>query len=159
MKVFDIAIQLEQEGATFYEELAKNAPTEGFAAIFTMLAEDERKHESYFKALKKKNKPVTASTVIIEKAREIFQAFDPTEFDEERDQIPAYERAIEVEQKSIDLYQEQVAASNDEDEKHVIKLIIEEEVRHKKVLQELLNLVIRPHRWVEDAEFGVREEY
>lgn len=159
MEVFDVAIQLEQEGAKFYEELAKNAPTEGFASIFEMLAEDERKHESYFKSLKQKNKPVTASTVIIDKAREIFQAFDPSEFPEERDQIPAYERAIEIEQKSIDLYQEQVDGSTDEEEKLVLSLIIEEEERHKRVLTELLGLVVRPHRWVEDAEFGVREEY
>lgn len=159
MDVLDVAIRLEQEGAKFYEELTKNAPTQGFATIFTMLAEDERKHERYFKALKEKHKPITASTMIIDEARKIFQEFDPTEFPEERDQIPAYERAIEIEQKSIDLYREQVSISTDESEKHLLNIIIEEEERHKRVLTELLGLVVRPHRWVEDAEFGIREEY
>jgi hypothetical protein len=27
------------------------------------------------------------------------------------------------------------------------------------VIEELLKLVTRPHRWVESAEFGVRDDY
>ncbi|NBK25761.1 MAG: rubrerythrin, partial [Spirochaetia bacterium] len=46
-----------------------------------------------------------------------------------------------------------------EAEKKALSQIISEEKRHYAILEEMLKLVTRPHRWVESAEFGVREEY
>ena len=43
MDLFEVAIKLEQEGIQFYTDLAKKAPDEGFANIFKMLADDEKK--------------------------------------------------------------------------------------------------------------------
>lgn len=159
MDLFDIAIKLEQEGAQLYKELAKKAPTEGFATIFKMLADDEKKHESYFRALQGKSALVTVNSMVLEQAKQVFKAFDPENFTVTDGQTPAYEEALAVEKKSIDFYSEQLSSLEFEAEKKALSQIISEEKRHYAILEEMLKLVTRPHRWVEDAEFGVREEY
>lgn len=159
MDLFNIAIKLEQEGAQFYTEMAKKAPTEGFATIFKMLADDEKKHESYFKALQSKSALVTVESTVLEQARQVFRAFNPDTFFIIEGQIPAYEEALLVEKKSIDIYKAQLPSLVFEAEKKALTQILAEEKRHYAILEEILKLVTRPHRWVEDAEFGVREDY
>ncbi|MGE4454475.1 MAG: ferritin family protein [Sphaerochaeta sp.] len=159
MDLFEVAIKLEQEGMQFYSDLAKKAPSEGFANIFKMLADDEKKHESYFKALQKKSAPVPVDTTVVEAAKTVFKAFDPDSFPPSTDQIPAYEEALAVEKKSIDFYKEQIPLVTDEQAKKALSRILSEEKRHYEVLDEMIKLIRRPHRWVEDAEFGVREDY
>ncbi|MGH0052240.1 MAG: ferritin family protein [Sphaerochaetaceae bacterium] len=159
MDLFEVAIELEQEGIQFYSNLAEKAPSEGFANIFTMLANDERKHERYFRALQKKNTPVKVDTTVVEAAKRVFKAFDPDTFPPSTDQIPAYQEALAVEKKSIDFYKEQLPLVTDEEAKQSLSLILSEEKHHYEVLEEMLKLITRPHRWVENAEFGVREEY
>lgn len=159
MDLFEIAIKLEQDGAAFYRKLAEHAPTEGFASIFKRLAEDEKKHESYFRALKEKSPIVSVDSTVIDLARKVFKSFDPDTFEAAMDQIPLYEEALAIEQRSIDLYKSQLNDLEFKAEQEAIKKIIAEEQRHYVVLEELLKLVNRPHRWVEAAEFGVREDY
>jgi len=159
MDLFEVAIQLEQEGAQFYSEMAKKAPTEGFADIFSTLAEDERKHENYFKTLQKKSALITVSSTALEQAKQVFRTFDPESFFQIEGQIPAYEEALLVEKKSIDFYTSQLPSLEFEAEKKALSEIIAEEKRHYAIIEEMLKLVTRPQRWVENAEFGVREEY
>jgi len=159
MDLFEIAIKLEQDGAAFYLNLSKHAPNESFASLFKRLAEDEKKHESYFRALKEKSAPISVDSSVMELARDVFKAFDPERFEPEEDQIPLYREALAIEQRSIDLYKSQLNELEFEAEREAIRTIIAEEERHYLVMEELLKLVTRPHRWVENAEFGVREEY
>lgn len=159
MDLFEIAIKLEQDGAAFYLNLAKHAPNEDFASLFKRLAEDEKKHESYFRALKEKSALISVDSSVMELAKNVFKSFDPERFEPEEDQIPLYQEALAIEQRSIDLYKSQLNELEFEAEKEAIKNIIAEEERHYLVMEELLTLVTRPHRWVENAEFGVREEY
>lgn len=159
MDLFEVAIKLEQEGAQLYTELAKKAPTEGFASIFSSLAKDEKKHESYFRILQQKSAPVSVDSQAIEEAKLVFKAFDPESFPSSEDQIPAYEEAIQIEKKSIEFYTSQMDSLVFEAEKKALSIIISEEKKHLSILEEMLKLITRPHRWVEDAEFGVREDY
>lgn len=159
MDLFEIAIKLEQDGAAFYLTLAKHTQNESFASLFKRLAEDEKKHESYFRALKEKSALISVDSSVMETARDVFKSFDPERFEPEEDQIPLYREALAIEQRSIDLYKSQLNELEFEAEKEAIKNIIAEEERHYLVMEELLTLVTRPHRWVENAEFGVREEY
>jgi rubrerythrin len=159
MDLFEVAIKLEQDGAAFYLDLAKRAPNDGFATIFKRLAEDEKKHESYFRSLKERSAIVSVDSSVIELAKDVFRAFDPDTFEMEEDQIPLYEEALAIEKRSIDLYRSQLEQLEFEAEKKALNMIIAEEQRHYAVIEELIKLVSRPHRWVEDAEFGIREEY
>ncbi|MDT4761105.1 ferritin family protein [Sphaerochaeta sp. PS] len=159
MDIFTIAIQLEQEGAKFYEDLATKASTKGFISIFTILANDEKKHEKLFTSLQKNSKPIMVSTTVSEEAKAIFKNFKTEDYLVEAPQVSMYEKALEIEQKSIDLYSSSLASLEDDAARDIVKKIIAEEKKHFETLEELVTMVRRPHRWVEDAEFGVRKDY
>lgn len=159
MDIFTIAIQLEQDGAKFYEELAAQATTEGLKSIFTMLAKDEKNHEKIFTSLKNNTVPAMVPSSVADDARAIFKGFDKETYLKEAPQVSMYEKALEIEQKSIDLYTAHLDAMENAAEQSAVMRIIAEEKKHYETLAELVKLVSRPKRWVEDAEFGVREDY
>ena len=159
MDLFDIAIKLEQDGAAFYLQLAAAAPNQGFAEIFRGLAADEKRHESYFRLLKKQSPIISVDSTVQEMAKEIFKRYNPKELDPAEDQIPLYEEALALAARAIELYEKQMKETLFDAEKEALSKIIEEEKSHYAVLEEMITLITRPHRWVEDAEFGLREEY
>jgi len=159
MDIFTIAIQLEQEGVVFYENLASQATTEGFKSIFTMLANDEKNHEKVFTSLKNKSVPAMVPSSVAEEAQAIFKQFKQDSYLKEAPQVSMYEKALEIEQKSIDLYTSHLEDLEDPEARNAVKRILAEEKKHYETLEELVTLVSRPQRWVEDAEFGVRKDY
>lgn len=159
MDIFTIAIQLEQEGARFYEELASISQTKGLKSIFTMLAKDEKNHEKVFTSLKKKSVPAMVPSSVADEAKAIFKDFNKDDYLKEAPQVSMYEKALEIEQRSIDLYSAHLDEVENAEAQSAVKIIIQEEKKHLATLEELVKLVSRPQRWVEDAEFGVREDY
>lgn len=159
MKLYDIAIKMEAEGAAYYRDLAKRSPSEGFRNIFTMLAEDEDRHKATFEAMKA-NSEIPASTADASiRAARIFREISKDDFLNEENQLSLYEQALEIELKSIEFYSEQHDLLTDVKQKRALTNIIEEERRHYDLIDDIIVMVERPDRWVEDAEFGLREEY
>ncbi|HKM07505.1 MAG TPA: ferritin family protein [Sphaerochaeta sp.] len=159
MDIFTIAIQLEQEGAKFYEDLAAKSTTKGLKSIFTMLAKDEKNHEKVFTSLKNNSVPAMVPSSVADEAKAIFKQFDEVPFRVEAPQVSMYEKALEIEKKSIDLYTSHLDDLDNPEARSAVKIIIAEEKKHYETLEELVQLVSRPKRWVEDAEFGVRKDY
>ncbi|MFA6844339.1 MAG: ferritin family protein [Sphaerochaetaceae bacterium] len=159
MDIFAIAIKIEKEGAAFYHELAAKATTEGFKSIFTMLAEDEEKHQQAFVTLEQNSVPVMVSSTVVDNASQIFKDFKKEDFKKETPQIKLYEQALAVEKKSIEFYTSQLDNLESEKTQEVVGKILAEEKHHYLMLEEIIKMLNRPYSWVENAEFGVREEY
>ncbi|WP_320129742.1 ferritin family protein [uncultured Sphaerochaeta sp.] len=159
MDIFSIAIQIEKEGAAFYHELASKAATKGLGTIFTMLSEDEEKHQQVFMTLKQNSVPVMVASTATEKAKSIFKNFKKEDFKKETEQLKLYERALDVEKKSIEFYSSQLENLESEETRKTVKAILNEEKHHYAMLEEIVKLVNRPNSWVENAEFGIREDY
>jgi hypothetical protein len=49
--------------------------------------------------------------------------------------------------------------AKDEKDKVLYEFLVLQETKHHLLFDELVKIVSRPEEWVEDAEFGVREEY
>ena len=160
MNMFDIAIEMEIEGATLYQKLAENADNEGLIRIFTLLRDDEKRHKEFFEGMKNKAiVHVDASFVESSEVEELVNSLNEDNFSHLANQIEAYENALNVELKSIQFYTEQRAKLTDDEEKKVLDIIIKEERRHYDLLDNIIIMVNRPSSWVEHAEFGVRERY
>lgn len=159
MDMFDIAIQMEKEGALFYRDLASKAKTTGLKTIFTMLAEDEDKHQKVFASLKQGASIAMVPSQVSDNAEAVFKKFKKADFLSESKQVEAYERALEVELKSIEYYSEQVEELSSMAMQKAVEAIIEEERRHYDLLDDIIMMLERPASWVENAEFGVREDY
>ena len=160
MNMFDVAIEMEMEGASFYQQLAQNAGHVGLTKIFTLLKNDEIRHKKFFEGMKNKVEVnVDASFAESNEVKELIESFNDENFAQLLDQKEAYESALNVELKSIEFYTAQREKLTDEKEKKVLDIIIREERRHYDVLDTIIVMVNRPTSWVEDAEFGARDPY
>ncbi len=159
MKLFDIAIKMEMEGEAFYRELAKNAVAAGFKNIFTMLADDEVAHRNAFEAMRKNSPVVLQDDDARKLVTDAFAAIEKEEFIKEQSQLELYEKALEIELKSIEFYSEQLQELTREDHQKVLEKIIHEERSHYDMIDDIIVMVERPDSWVEHAEFGVRDDY
>lgn len=159
MDMYDIAIQMEQEGERLYRELINKTQNAGLKAILTILAEDERKHQKTFVSLRKGSIVPMASSQVNAAAEEVFSSLKEEDLLAEKEQLEIYEKALEVELNSIKYYTNQLEKVEGEQLKKALKEIIEEEHRHFDLIDDIVLMLERPSRWVEDAEFGTREPY
>jgi len=159
MELFVIAMQMEKEGESFYRDIARKAATQGFRTIFSMLADDEASHRQTFEAMKKNAPMVMVDSTVSEKAEVVFETIVKEDFLSEQSQLSIYEKALEIELKSIEFYSEQLETLDREDQRKNLERIIREERMHYDLIDDIIVLVERPESWVEHAEFGVREDY
>ena len=161
MNIFDYAIQMEQDGEKYYRELADKTSDKGLKNIFNMLADDEVKHREILQKIKEKEDTSMAETEILSNSKNIFiemqdQHKDLTTTQEE---IDLYREAKEIEQKSVDFYNEKAAEVDVPEQKEILEKIADEEKRHYHLLDNIEELLLRPKQWVEDAEFYHLEDY
>ena len=159
MKIFEMAIELELNGEQFYRSLAEDAKSSGLKTIFNMLADDETKHKSVFEKMQSEDHSEISDTLIIKEANTIFQQLNKDHFTNEKKQLDVYKRALELEQKSIEYYEELIDLAEDEKAKSALVKIIAEEEKHSDLLEFLIEYVAKPDTWVEDAEFYLKEDY
>lgn len=74
-------------------------------------------------------------------------------------QLDVYRLAVEIEEKSIDLYKDMLKASDNDKDKELFEFLLREERKHLTLFDELVKMLTRPEEWVESAEFGLREDY
>jgi rubrerythrin len=156
MNAYEYAMQMEKEGEIFYKELAKEAKEEGLKKIFTMLANEEIKHYKMFEKLAKNTEDITIPKMeVYTDAKEIFKEMkkESVAYDFGDQQIDFYRRAIETEDKAYELYLEKANEMTDPKHKEIFLTIAQEELRHKDLLENILEFVERPNEWLESAEF------
>ncbi len=159
MKIFEMAIELELNGEQFYRNLAEDAKSSGLKTIFNMLADDETKHKYIFEKMQNEDHSEISDTLIIKEANTIFKQLNKDDFTDEVKQLEVYKRALELEQKSVDYYEELTDLTKDDNTKSALLKIIAEEKKHYNLLEFLIEYVAKPDTWVEDAEFYLKEEY
>ncbi|XPV67400.1 MAG: ferritin-like domain-containing protein [Halarcobacter sp.] len=155
MNVYEYAMKVEKDGEAYYRELASKSPNNGLKRIFTMLAEEEIKHYNVFKNMMKKNDIDLDKLDIITDTKTIFETLlnekDNINFSDE--QIAYYKEAIKKEENSEQFYLDKSKELENENEKAIFIKIAAEEVKHKKVLEEIVLFIQEPDNWVASAEF------
>jgi len=161
MNIFDFAIQMEKDAEKFYRDLANKTDKVGFKNILNMLADDEVKHGEIFTNLKANETTNMETTEILTKSKNIFQEMKAqnVEIIPVDEEVDLYTNAREIEQKGVDSYKELVKKVKDENQKMILMKIIDEEERHFYLLDNLVELLLRPKQWIENAEFSHLEEY
>jgi len=160
MEWFDAAVNIEKEGERFYRDLAEKAESEGMKNIFTMLADDEVTHRKRFEAMKRDDfDEKSAAAVTREASKKLFSGTRKDHFASEQKHLDVYKQALDIEQKSIDFYEEKMKEATDPRVHGALEQIAAEEKFHYQMIDTICIMVERPERWVEFAEFGVREDY
>lgn len=160
MDILEIAVGIELEGMRNYRKISEESDDKGLRKIFSILADAEGRHKDIFEKMKSDFSDLNLDEKIIEDARDIFKSMarDPESVSMENYEVEIYRRALEAENYSIEYYKE-LTSSIDEKCLPLLNLIIEEEKKHYRIIEEIIRFVNRPQEWLENAEWNNMEGY
>jgi rubrerythrin len=159
MNTFEFAIKMEIDGEKYYSEQAEKNAENPMGRVFAILAKAEQKHANLLSS-RGQDMQTSADDVPVD-AENVFAtlAAFKTDVSTIPNQLDVYRFALELEQKSIDLYTEMHNQADNDQDRSLLQFLIGEEKKHADLFDQLVILVQRPEDWVEHAEFGRRPEY
>jgi len=161
MNSLQFAIEMEHEGEKFYMEQAELNKKNDLKVVCELLAADEKEHAKMLTDKMNHEKSQFPDTNTLADAKNIFTEMTPIQSGNEelKSQISFYRNALEIEQQSVDFYMKYQKETTDDGEKKLFDFLIQQEKTHLAVLGELYLLLKNAKDWVENAEFGLREDY
>lgn len=161
MNVLAVAIAMEVDLEQYYLKQAQVNKDNSLSKIFTMLASDERKHADILRSKSEELNYELKTTETLVESKKIFKEIKDfnLEIKDLPSQLDAFRLALEMETKSIDAYEKLLSETINEKAKELFEFLIEQEKDHHRIIEELVIHLNRPNDWVEDAEFGTREDY
>lgn len=156
MNLFDEAMALEQEGEALYTQFVAEAPEKGLKYLFSWLAEQEHKHYEIFKKMKDEKTETVKEISDLEDIRDIFDGWKDSSrcLDIKVPQAEVYRRALEIENKSISVYEGYAKASIPPWQKDIFLAIANEEKRHRWMIENIIDHITKPEVWAENAKFS-----
>jgi rubrerythrin len=142
-EVYDLGIRIEKNGEKFYRDALKQAWSKPIADMLKLLAEEEVKHVEFFvkrmDALKQKRENPFLDEMSTEVLKDILGNQTFSLKDREVSKIRSVEElvaiAVEFERDTILFYEMVGSFMTDEDGRHQLKEIIEEEERHVRLFE------------------------
>ncbi|HMD67895.1 MAG TPA: ferritin family protein [Chitinivibrionales bacterium] len=163
MNMLDLAIEIETEGMKFYAKLAEQTPNREISGIFHFFLMEEKRHHDIFDAWEKNIvAPPLENIHLAAKAGKVFRSLSEG-FDRAGvpaiDHEDAYKKALTLEKKSISFYEDMQKDVDDEEQKMVLALIIQQERTHATIINQLMEFQRHPNEWLENAEWNHYEDY
>jgi len=154
MDIFEFAIEKEKYAESFYKELAEKTDNQGLKHILNLLASEENKHRLIVEDLRNKT-PLVPKSDLIGNAKDIFKKMKDgkEKIDLNVNHIQLYEKALEFEKKSFEFYTEKAGEIKDEQRKNILLILANEEKKHILLIEKIIQFLIRPKLWLENAEF------
>ncbi|HNX15516.1 MAG TPA: ferritin family protein [Oscillospiraceae bacterium] len=161
MSTLTFAIQMETDGEQYYLKQAALNKGTSLQRAFLLLAETEKKHADLLRKKDISSDSSISDDILNAEQTDLFSGKDDYKREAEvvPGQLEVYAVALDMEQKSIDLYQKMLIEAKDKQVKQLMKFLVKQEQDHFALFNELITLLRRPKDWVENAEFGNREEY
>ncbi len=164
MNIFEFAMKMEEDGQAYYLEHAEKAENPALKRVLTEMANDEHKHYKIFKAMMNQETAEYMDdnkTTIIDTVKTIFAELKENNKDYavESDFRKVWEVALETEKKAEKFYREKIDEVDDENNKRILKKIADEEHNHWVAIENVIQFLDKPARWLEDAEWSDLETY
>jgi len=100
-------------------------------------------------------------TTIIDTVKTIFEELREAnkDYTAESDFRKVWEVALDTEKKAESFYREKIAEVDDENNKRILKKIADEEHNHWVAIENVIQFLDKPTRWLEDAEWNNLETF
>ncbi len=160
--VWEFAKEIEVTGKAYYEKLADESAIEELSGVFSFLAGEEQRHYDIFTNMEKGlPTPELKHSEALKSAKDAFSnlaaSFQVPEVIE--DSESAYQKALDLEKKSIDLYENALREAKTDQQKTALEFIIEQEKKHARIVGAMMEFVRRPKEWLENAEWNHLDQY
>jgi rubrerythrin len=161
MEIFEFAIEREKQAEQIYRQLAKDADDPGTKHIFEMLAGEEVHHVEVIKQLESESSEQVRHVDVISNAQQILDKMKASakNFKFDVKQVEIYKKARDIEEKSEAFYKQKRDELKKQEQKEVFGKLATEEHKHYLLLDNIIQFVLQPERWLENAEFFHLEEY
>jgi rubrerythrin len=161
MDVYEFAMKMEQEGEKYYRDLAAGCSHKGLRSILGLLADAEVSHYEALRRMKEKEATALPESPALSGAKTLFEqmAAQGKAVVTGLGEIDLYRKALEIEQHGIDFYRHHLAKAETDAEKIAFESIIDEERRHYRILEVIIELISRPDQWLENAEWNHLDKY
>lgn len=159
--VYDFAVEFEREHRDFYKEMIKKTDEKRLQKVFSMLVEQEEKHEKIVEQLRNQERVEHVESDILPDAKKTFEeiASDLPNTVLPDDQVELYKKAREMEERTYNFYKEKAEEAELEKIKEVFEKLAGEEKKHENILSNLIDFVNKPNTWLDDAEWYHLEDY
>ena len=160
MDVFEYAMQMEKDGEHYYRRIAEQVANKGLKTILTMLADEEVRHYNIVREIRS-GRAEMVETTILDDAKNVFVRMEDSGegIDFDVGQIELYKKAQVIEEQSRGFYLEKSGEVEEEYQREIFLKLAEEENKHYFLLDNIIEFVLKPERWLENAEFCHLEEY
>ncbi len=164
MNIFEFAMKMEEDGRAYYLEHAEKAENPALKRVLNEMANDELKHYKIFEAMRNQETAEyleSNKTTIIDTVKSIFEELKEInkDYTAEADFRKVWEVALETEKKAEIFYREKIDEVDGENNKMILKKIADEEHNHWVVIENVLQFLDKPKRWLEDAEWNDLKTY
>jgi len=161
MNDYNFAIQMENDGEKFYREQALKNKDNALYTVCISLADDEKRHARLIEKRINQTPYILEPMDTLSKAKNVFEGLSDFKLPQKEtlSQFDFYRMAVDVEQKSIELYTEYKGNAQNDNEKELLDYLIEQEKQHYETLDEISRMIRQSMELFENAEFGVRPEY
>jgi rubrerythrin len=160
MDIFEYALQMEKDGENFYRRIASQTNSTAIKAVMNLLADEEVKHYNAIEQIAK-DRYEMKETDVLNDAKNIFiQMKDKKEeFTSNQQQVELYRKGQEIEEQSRQFYTEKAEQADKEELKKLFEQLAKEEEKHYFLLENIIDFVLRPKRWLENAEWHHLDKY
>lgn len=164
MNIFEFAMKMEEDGRAYYLEHAEKAENPALKRVLNEMADDELKHYKIIEALRNQETAEyldNNKTTIIDTVKNIFEVLkeENKEYTTQSDFRKIWEVALETEKKAESFYREKADEVDDENNKRILKKIADEEHNHWVAIENVIQFLDKPNRWLENAEWNNLETY
>lgn len=161
MKMIEFAIQMEDEGEKYYQDQAALNQNIPLGRVFEKLAEAEGRHAALLRNRVGGAQYTLFDDPLLSESKIIFAGMKAYshEIFAQPGQLEAYRLAVDLEQRSVDLYLAMKEDAKSPADRELLDWLIRQEKDHLALFDQLEVMLNRPVEWVEAAEFGQREEY
>lgn len=167
MDILELAREIETQGEQLYRSMAAQSIIPEISSIFGFLAREEKLHYEWLQAKSQhttlppigKSSILSDSKAVFEKLSEQFNAPGTIKIDREY----PLNTALELENKSLALYEKAIAemtkSPGNEASCLILKQIAEQEKNHIRLMESLKDFQRHPYEWLENAEWYHLDEY
>lgn len=162
LKVFLVALELEEKGKAFYEKTARESKNLLAQKIFKMLAKDELIHKKRIKVIYQSLnqsgvwdedwKKLQVDSEAPEKIFKELKKKTAKKLKVGSGDLAALEVGLGLESASINFYQERLAKAEDQAEREFLTQIIKEEKNHHSLLSDMKLFLQDPSTWYLEKE-------
>jgi len=160
MDALELAMKMEKDAITFYEEAARKTKSPAGKKMFQTITEDEKQHLEMVSQIIKGLNVTRQDTSPMKKVKTVFESMKDEMMKKvaaTTDDLEAFKIAMKMEKEGLEFYKKTLAGSTKEKERALLERLIHEEQQHYDMFANTYQFLSDTGNWFMWEERGIVE--